>query len=157
MRHLIPPAFLIPALLLAACLPASPAPRSEPPLAPLATEPAAPAGDLRRVDEQGAVVVEITPLNLGSSSDQIVFEVALNTHSIDLSMDLAALATLGTDTGVSVPAALWDAPRGGHHVTGRLIFPAIQDGRPLLDGAGRLTLTIVDLDASVRLFEWQIP
>lgn len=44
-------------------------------------------------DEQGAV----TPLNLADEAATLAFEVAMNTRSVDLSMDLATLATLTTD------------------------------------------------------------
>ncbi len=57
-------------------------------------------------DNQGAVVVEITPLNLRNAEQMLDFEVVLNTHSVDLSMDLAALATLQTDNGYMVQATL---------------------------------------------------
>lgn len=112
--------------------------------------------ELARSDQQGSVIVEVTPLNLSDQSDRLEFEVALNTHSIDLSMDLAVLATLTTDTGLAVQATLWDAPRGGHHVSGKLAFPAMKDGRSILEGAGKLTLTILSLDAPSRVFEWDL-
>jgi hypothetical protein len=102
------------------------------------------------------VVVEVTPLNLGKPADNLEFEVSLNTHSVDLSMDLAYLATLTTDTGVIIQATLWDAPRGGHHVGGKLIFPIVTDDARLLDGATRLILQIRDVDVPVRTFEWEL-
>lgn len=80
----------------------------------------------------------------------------LTTHSIDLSMDLATQSTLTTDTGVTVQATLWDAPLGGHHVEGKLIFPATKDGKSILEGATRLTLTILNVDAPTRIFEWEL-
>lgn len=107
-----------------------------------------------RIDQQGAIVIEITPLNLDSPTDTLEFDVIMDTHSIDLSMDLATLATLSTDTGVMVPATLWDAPRGGHHLVGKLIFPAMQDGKLILEGATKLTLTILNVNAPIRIFEW---
>jgi len=100
--------------------------------------------------------VEITPLNLDNPSDQLEFDVSMNTHSIDLSMDLATLATLTTDTGIAVQATLWDAPLGGHHVEGKLIFPALKDGNSILEGATKITLTIVNVDAASRVFEWEL-
>jgi hypothetical protein len=72
-------------------------------------------------------------------------------------MDLATLSTLTTDTGLSVQATTWDAPRGGHHVQGKLIFPATQDGKSILEGTSKLTLTITNVDAPTRVFEWQLP
>jgi hypothetical protein len=112
--------------------------------------------ELTRTDEQGAVTFEVTPLNLLEATDSLEFDVSMNTHSVDLSMDLAQLATLTTDTGLTVLAANWDATPGGHHVPGKLIFPATQDGKSLLEGAGKLTLTIVNVDAPTRVFEWSL-
>lgn len=110
--------------------------------------------DLRRSDAQGQVTVDVLPLNLDNPGPMLQFQVTLNTHSVDLSMDLAALSTLSTDTGLSVAAVTWDAPRGGHHVQGILTFPAQVGGVPLLEGATRLTLTLRDLDVPERVFEW---
>jgi hypothetical protein len=112
--------------------------------------------EMARTDQQGAVVMEVTPLNLGTPAENLEFEVSMNTHSVDLSMDLATLATLTTDTGVTVPASLWDAPRGGHHVEGKLVFPATYDGKTILEGTRKLTLTILNVDATSRVFEWEL-
>lgn len=109
---------------------------------------------LSQEDDQGAVSVVITPRNLNSDSDTIDFDVSLNTHSVDLNMDLATLATLSTDTGLIVSALRWDAPSGGHHVSGVLSFPASVKGSLLLSGATQLTLTIRNLDAAERNFQW---
>lgn len=113
-------------------------------------------GEFIQIDEQGAVVFEVTPLNLGTPANTLEFDVAMNTHSVDLSMDLAALSTLSTDNGVIVQASKWDAVPGGHHVEGTLIFPSAQDGTSILEGASQLTLTIVDVDAPSRVFEWEL-
>jgi hypothetical protein len=110
-----------------------------------------------RSDDQGAIVVEITPVDLAASGDTLVFTVSLDTHSVDLSMDLAAAAALTTDTGRSVNALSWDAPEGGHHVSGTLTFPASIDGSGVLSGATKLTLTITGLDAPTRTFAWDLP
>jgi len=140
------------ALILTACSAATPTPDQP---AAVSTEPASLSGDLTRVDQQGAVAVEITPLNLSDASDDLEFDVAMNTHSVDLSMDLSALATLTTDTGITVQATKWEAPGGGHHVSGKLIFPATQDGKSILEGVGTVTLTILNVDTASRIFEWQ--
>lgn len=122
---------------------------------PPATYPDLWVEDVPRVDEQGAVVVEIVPLNLNSPAGTLDFSVSLNTHSVDLSMDLAALATLTTDTGHSVAAVAWDAPRGGHHVRGVLSFPSGVDGQPVLKEASRITITVLNLDVPERVFVWE--
>ena len=107
------------------------------------------------LDEQGAVTVEVGPLNLENPSETLDFEIVLNTHSVDLSMDLAALATLTTDNGKVIQATNWDAPLGGHHVSGTLSFPAQVDGNAVLDGATTITVSIADVDAPERIFTWE--
>ena len=157
--------------ILAACAPSQPAtispsavpPPTSQPATVSATESVSSSGNetdssagLTRSDEQGAVVIEITPLNLSTATDTLEFDVAMNTHSVDLSMDLATLATLTTDTGITVQATKWDAVPGGHHVEGKLIFPVAKDGQSVLEGASKLTITITNLDAAARVFEWEL-
>jgi hypothetical protein len=109
-----------------------------------------------QLDKQGFVEVEVTPLNLNAPDETLNFNVGLNTHSVDLSMDLAPLAKLEADNGLGVQAIFWDAPSGGHHVSGVLSFPATADGVTLLEGASHLTLTIHDVDAPERSFTWSL-
>jgi hypothetical protein len=149
MKRILLPALLILSLVLAACSATSTPPPS--------TESASLSNDFAmRTDQQGAIIFEITPLNLDAPTDTLEFDVVMDTHSIDLSIDLATLSTLTTDTGVSVDATLWDAPLGGHHVEGKLIFPAAKDSKSILEGATKLTLTILNVDAPTRIFEWEL-
>jgi hypothetical protein len=108
------------------------------------------------VDEQGAVTVAVRPLNVGPGASTLDFEVSLDTHSVDLSMDLAGLATLTTDTGRQVSPLGWEAPQGGHHVSGVLSFPAQWDGADLLDGAALITLALENVAAPSRTFTWAL-
>ncbi len=144
-------------VLLSAC---SPAVRTQPAVsAPTETASAttqAAIGGATRTDQQGAVVVEVTPLNLDQPGRTLDFRVSMETHSVDLSMDLATLATLATDTGLQVEAISWDGPLGGHHVSGTLSFPVTAEGKALLEGASELTLTIRSVDAEARVFAWSI-
>lgn len=172
MKHFALPLLLVLSLILAACSAGTPAVQTDPQFAPvsnaLPTSTDDPAllstlfpnevdnRELTRIDEQGAIVFEITPLNLGTPADTLEFDVAMNTHSVDLSMDLAPLSTLSTDTGVTIRAVKWDATPGGHHVSGKLIFPAVSDGNSILDGASKLTLTIVNVEAASRIFDWEL-
>jgi len=111
---------------------------------------------LTRTDEQGAVVVDVSPINLSAPGETIDFEVGRNTHSVDLSMDLATLATLKTDTGLTAVPVSWDGVSGGHHISGKLVFPASTDGKPILEGANVLTLVILNVDAPERSFTWDL-
>lgn len=107
-------------------------------------------------DEQGAVVVEVTQLNLNGPGDTLDFAVAMNTHSVNLDTDLAKHAFLTTDTGLTVSPVRWDAPSGGHHIAGTLSFPPVVGDKVVLEGAARLTLTIRNVDVAERVFTWDL-
>jgi hypothetical protein len=157
MKRFILPLLLTLTLILAACSTASSSDQTPPQSVPVSTESDSSSNDSATLsDQQGAVTVDVTPLNLDSAADTLDFDVVMDTHSVELSMDLATLATLTTDTGISVDATLWDAPLGGHHVEGKLIFPATKDGKPILEGATKLTLTIINVDSPSRIFEWDL-
>lgn len=109
-----------------------------------------------RLDEQGAVSVAITPLEVDQDAATLSFEVVMDTHSVDLSMDLAQVATLTTDKGAVVAATTWSGEAGGHHVSGVLSFPTDNGGAPLLEGATTITLTLENVDAAERTFTWLV-
>jgi len=110
-----------------------------------------------REDTQGNIIVVVTPIVSVLPGETLDFEVSMDTHSVDLSMDLADLATLRTDNGLDLQPIEWDAPRGGHHVSGRLSFRFDDSNEPLLRSATRLTLTLWDVDAPTRIFAWNLP
>jgi hypothetical protein len=115
-------AFLV---LLAGCAPPGPSPSGDVAVRPTRTavptatidapesDPASP--DVTRTDTQGAVVFEVTPLNLSVSAGTLEFEVVMNTHSVDLGWDLAEQAVLSTDTGLEAQAASWPVGNGHHY------------------------------------------
>lgn len=157
MRHstlIVPATITLMALALTGCAvqPASPPGPGVSTAAPSAPAVAA----LARTDVQGAVEFVVTPLNLTAPNATLDFDVSMNTHSIDLGWDLAALSTLRTDAGVEVAGQTW--PVGsGHHYDATLSFPATTaDGRALLDGAATLTLTIRNTDVAERVFIWEL-
>ncbi|HRJ59498.1 MAG TPA: hypothetical protein PLV64_24675 [Anaerolineales bacterium] len=158
MKRFIIPIFLILTLIITACASTTTSPLpTQPQPDPASTNSASPEFDLAtRMDDQGSIIFEVTLLDLDQTAETLEFNIVLTTHSIDLSMDLAATATLSTDTGATVKSTLWDAPRGGHHVEGKLIFPATEDGKSILDGATKLSLTITEVDAPTRIFEWKL-
>lgn len=132
-------------------------PLNEPTQSGAATPTSQPVQDLARYDAQGAVEVNVEPRVWSREpGGTIEFEISMNTHSVDLSMDLAKQSTLQTDLGVSVASLDWTGG-SGHHVVGVLRFPAATaTGRSVLDGAALLILTISDVDAPARIFQWDI-
>ncbi|MFQ6058538.1 MAG: hypothetical protein ACE5MB_06650 [Anaerolineae bacterium] len=106
-----------------------------------------------RFSDAGRVVVDVTPLNLDRPEDTLHFRVGMNTHSVDLSYDLAQLAVLRTDRGDEVAALRWDGAMGGHHVNGTLYFPAVN-----LEGVQWLEVVIRGVaGVSERVFRWELP
>lgn len=105
-------------------------------------------------DTQGAISVEVKPIKLDDPGDSLGFNISLNTHSVDLSMDLASLSTLSTNNGLSIDGTFWDATTGGHHLSGVLMFSITEADISLLEKADELTLTILNLDVPERVFNW---
>jgi hypothetical protein len=111
---------------------------------------------LERKDSQGAVVVTVTPVNLDNPGETLDFQITMETHSVELDMDLPSLSTLSTDTGFTVQGSSWNGPKGGHHVEGTLSFPAQKDGSSLFEGAKVIMLKIQNVDAPERVFSWEV-
>lgn len=89
-----------------------------------------------------------------------VFNVAMDTHSVDLDpYDLGKMVVLHTnDRRESVPVS-WDAPPGGHHRKGKLVFNELAMDGKLLVGTDTeyVELVIYDLSGvATRSFKWEL-
>ncbi len=72
------------------------------------------------------VTVAVTPKNVASDAKEWEFAVVLDTHSGDLSDDLAKSAVLLDAAGERHRALAWKgAPPGGHHRAGTLTFEPV--------------------------------
>jgi hypothetical protein len=79
-------------------------------------------------NNEQSVTVEVTPLNLPKGGSTLDFEVAFDTHSVDLSFDPAAISVLRDGAGREYPAVAWEgAASGGHHRSGVLRFNVPDD------------------------------
>ena len=75
----------------------------------------------------GGVTVTVTPAKLVAGAKTWDFSIVLDTHSQDLSDDLAGSAVLVDDRGNEFKALAWDgAAPGGHHRSRVLRFNAIE-------------------------------
>jgi hypothetical protein len=103
-------------------------------------------------DEGGGVTVKATWVG---STAGIAFEVALDTHSVDLDgLDLRG-ATLQNDNGVTIADPVWDADKGGHHRSGRLTFQG--DPGTLLASTAWIELSVPDVaGVPVRTLRWTV-
>lgn len=102
--------------------------------------------------EGGSVSVAVTPIDLNTGAPAH-FEIAMNTHSVDLSADMLKSVLLRDDAGKEYAPIKWDGPDGGgHHRSGRIEFPA-------LPGNVRSVTLIVKNIAGVpeRDFKWDVP
>jgi len=118
---------------------------------PAATTP----GGATQSNEGGQVTVKVTWQ--GSNAD-LTFDVVMDTHAVDLDgFDLKQLALLRINGARQVQPTGWDAPKGGHHRTGTLTFPAkAADGSALIaPGTRTIELVIRDIaGVPERVFRW---
>jgi hypothetical protein len=132
---------------------ATPAPGGIPTSSPTQATPAsapAPTYAAQTVDG-GSVSVTVTPLALAPGGP-VAFDVAMNTHSVELKDDLLKVSVLRDDRGTEVAPIAWEgAGPGGHHRAGTLKFPALS-GEP-----STLTLVLRNIaGVPERKFQWDL-
>jgi len=103
-------------------------------------------------NNEQAVAVDVTPLNLPGGGSTLDFEVAFNTHSVDLSFDPAAISVLRDDQGREYPAIVWEGPApGGHHRSGVLRFKVSDNATDFIE------VVIHDVaGVPERVFHWSL-
>lgn len=115
---------------------------------------ASPTASLVQSSEGGSVTIQLTWLNQQKTA--VVFDVSMDTHSVDLDrIDLGKLATLKDDGGTTYQATSWNAPAGGHHRSGTLTFPTF----PLLEQGQTKYFEVVIKDVAgvpERVLRWQL-
>ncbi len=100
-------------------------------------------------DSQGEVAVEVTPKILEVGKEAI-FQVTLNTHSVELDKDLSKISKLKDDLGNEYVPVSWSGGTGGHHLSGDLTFPKIASQ------AKSVTLTVSEIGGFERTFQWEL-
>lgn len=140
-------AFVLPVAVLISACSAAGLKASEP-----ASSPGESAGAATRTSEGGQVtaVVDWAGPDVGA-----VFDVTLDTHSVDLdALDLSD-AILRNDRGEMLPAQSWAAPKGGHHREGALAFEG--NATPFFAGAAWIELVLSGVgDLPERTLRWEI-
>ena len=101
--------------------------------------------------EGGNVTVKVTPLTL-KTGEPPTFDIALDTHSVDLAIDILKLVVLRDDFGKEYTPTAWDgAGPGGHHREGKIKFAA------LTTNPRSLTLIVKNLAGiPERAFKWDV-
>ncbi|MDK2919236.1 MAG: hypothetical protein PWQ37_1969 [Candidatus Petromonas sp.] len=114
-----------------------------------------------RSDSQGFVDVGVLFKNLvEENKDYLIFEMMLNTHSVELDgLDYAAMANLKNDKGLVVSEGFeWKKTEGsGHHIFGYLRVPKKYKGKYIVDDTTKfIELELKGLDSiDSRKFIWK--
>lgn len=99
----------------------------------------------------GGVTVKVTPTSMAPGAP-LAFDVAMDTHSVDLTDDLLKVAVLRDEQGTEYKPTVWDgAGPGGHHRQGTLKFPA-------MPGSPKTVILVLKDVAGVpeRVFQWTL-
>jgi hypothetical protein len=97
------------------------------------------------------VTVDIKPTAL-TIGQPVSFDIAMNTHSVDLGDDLIKISSMRDDSGKEYKPTAWEgAEAGGHHRSGTLRFGA-------LTGKPRFVELVIKGMAKVpeRIFRWEL-
>ncbi|MBI1936470.1 hypothetical protein HYS31_08640 [Candidatus Woesearchaeota archaeon] len=90
---------------------------------------------------QNNVEFSVTPLSASQ------FQIAIDTHSVNLDFDLAQISVLYDDLGNIYKPLKWEGSEpGGHHRSGTLIFPKINENAK--------SIKLVITDSAAREFNW---
>ena len=102
-----------------------------------------------QLKSMGAVEVEVTPVSVEPGSNMI-FDISLNTHSVELDYDYTEIASLEDNLGNKYKALEWTGEKGGHHLSGTLSFEAVGEN------AENVVLTISGIDGQNAAFKWEL-
>lgn len=128
---------------------------STPPvITPAGSDSLAPTNGLVQSNEGGAVTIEVKWL--GRNGGSLVFQVDMNTHSVNLDgYDLGKLAVLRDDSGKEFKPVSWQSAAGSHHRSGKLAFSVPEPLRE--SGAKYVELTIREVAGiKERNFRWEL-
>ncbi len=82
-----------------------------------------PINGLVQSNAEGSVTIDVEWVKAEDGS--LIFNVSMNTHSVDLDQyDLGKLAVLQDDAGNEYHPVSWNSAPGGHHRRGTLAFPS---------------------------------
>ncbi len=109
------------------------------------------APNTTQTNSGGGVMVKVTLLD-SKASDELRFQVALDTHSVNLdNYDLKSLVSLRDNTGKLSPPTAVENKGSGHHRQATLSFPKPPNG------VKRFELVVKDIAGiKERIFRWDL-
>lgn len=124
--------------------------RSPSPMATPSQSTSTPAAYQTKESEAANVTVSVTPITL-KVGFPASFDIAFETHSVELDFDVEAIASLTDGNGIVYTPTWQGSPPGGHHRSGTLIFT------PDIPRNTTLTLTLNDIaGVPERVFIWSV-
>lgn len=112
----------------------------------------------------GGVGVDITILNPEAlySGDELIFDVALNTHSVSLDQYMMKeLFYLRNERGMVFKSLAWESPKGGgHHYFGKLRFPGKdRNDRPIVLNDDKYIEVLIKGLGGIKesVLRWELP
>jgi len=117
-----------------------------------------PTNGLVQSNAGGSVTIDVEWVVVENhvESNSLLFDVAMNTHSVDLDQyNLGELAVLRDDMGNEYHPVSWDSAPGGHHRRGTLTFP-IPDS--LSQGKAKYVEILIRDVAGIkeRVLKWEL-
>lgn len=102
-----------------------------------------------KTNEEGSVVVTITPIDILSPSKEWKFDIAMNTHSIELQNPIETVIIIDNQ-GQEYKPINWNGPTEGHHMNGTLTFNQVS---PIPNS---IELKISNIDDVEKNFIWEL-
>lgn len=99
----------------------------------------------------GSVSIKVTPAAL-KRGQPLEFDIAMDTHSVDLANDMLKAVVLRDDSGMEFTPTAWNGPGGGgHHREGKIEFA------PLTMSTKSLTLVVKNIaGVPERIYQWDV-
>ena len=104
-----------------------------------------------KTDNQAAVSITVTSIDISSQSKEWKFDIVMDTQSVELDQDMTEFAVLIDDQDKEYKPIGWEGPSGGHHREGVLVFDPIEPMPKYIE------LKIKNIGGvTERLFKWNI-
>ncbi len=104
-----------------------------------------------KTDNQAAVSITVTSIDISSQSKEWKFDIVMDTHSVELDQDMTESAVLIDGQDKEYKPIGWEGPSGGHHREGVLVFDPIEPMPKYIE------LKIKNIGGvTERLFKWNI-
>lgn len=101
-------------------------------------------------DSKASVTVDVAPSELGINKLQNIFDISFNTHSVEMDYDFSKVIVLKDNMGNTYEALEWTGGQGGHHVSGDIIFSAIDVQ------ASSIEIDVLGVGGVDRKFRWHL-